>query len=177
MTEIGVTPMREMARCLTEIGAGRVRKYHRRLLTGAESPAAAAQKGGSRMSEPVMFISHFRIKEGMLGAVKDLQAIVTPQLDADKPRTLAFLAYLNEGATELAFVHLFADADSMDAHFEGAQERAQAAYELLEPQGWDIYGSPSSQAWENLRKAATSAGVALNVQPIFMAGFLRVAAP
>ena len=61
----------------------------------------------------------------------------------------------------------------MDAHFEGAQERAKNAYELLEPQGWDIYGSPSSQALESLRKAAASAGVALKLQPIYMTGFLR----
>jgi hypothetical protein len=127
------------------------------------------------MSEPVMFISHFRIKEGMLGAVKELQRVVTPKLEGDKPRTLAFLAYLSEESTEIAFVHLFADADSMDAHFEGAQERAKTAYELIEPQGWDVYGSPSSQALESLRKGAASAGVALNVQPIFMAGFLRAA--
>jgi hypothetical protein len=120
-----------------------------------------------------MFISHFRIKEGMLDAVKELQSVVTPQLEADKPRTLAFLAYLSEEASQIAFVHLFADADSMDAHFEGAQDRATTAYEFIEPQGWDIYGSPSSQALESLRKAAASAGVAVNVQPIFMAGFLR----
>ena len=127
------------------------------------------------MSEPVMFISHFRIKEGMLGAVKELQGVVTPRPEAEKPQTLAFLAYLSEESTEVAFVHLFADADSMDAHFEGAQERAKTAYELMEPQGWDIYGSPSSQALEGLRKAAMSAGVALTVQPTFLAGFLRLA--
>jgi len=128
------------------------------------------------MSQPVMFISHFRIKEGMLHAVRELQGVVTPQLEADKPRTLAFLAYLSEDASQIAFVHLFADADSMDAHFGGAQERAKTAYQFVEPKGWDIYGSPSSQALETLRKAAASAGVGLNVQPIFMAGFLRAAA-
>ena len=128
------------------------------------------------MSQPVMFISHFRIREGMLDAVKELQAVVTPQLQADKPLTLAFLAYLSETANEIAFVHLFANADSMDAHFEGADKRSEAAYEFIEPLGWDIYGSPSSQALEDLRKAATSAGVTLNVHPVFMSGFLRGAA-
>jgi hypothetical protein len=128
------------------------------------------------MADPVMFISHFLIKEGMIDAVKELQSVATPQLEADKPRTLAFLAYLSEEATQIAFVHLFADADSMDAHFEGAQERAKTAYQFIEPQGWDIYGSPSSQALGTLRKAAASGGVALNVLPLFMAGFLRAAA-
>jgi hypothetical protein len=128
------------------------------------------------MSDPVMFISHFRIKEGMLDALKELQSVVTPQLEADKPRTLAFLAYLSDDATQLAFLHLFADAESMDAHIEGAQARAKTAYEFVEAKGWDVYGSPSSQALENLRTAAASGGVALNVLPIFMAGFLRAAA-
>ena len=76
-------------------------------------------------------------------------------------------AYLSEESTPIAFLRLFADAHSLAAHFEGARERARAAFELIEPQGWDIYGSSSSWALESLRKAAAAAGVALSVLPIF----------
>jgi len=128
------------------------------------------------MSQPVMFVSHFRVKDGMLDALAELQAVVTRQLEDTKPRTLAFLTYLSREAGQVAIVHLFADADSMDAHFEGAEERSNAAYQLVEPLGWDVYGSPSRDALDSLRNAATSAGVPLTIQPIFMAGFLRARA-
>ena len=125
------------------------------------------------MSEPIVFISHLRIKEGKLDRYTELQHDVTPQLESDKPRTLAFLVYLSEDATRITIVHLVGDADSMDAHVAGAEERGKMAWEFLEPEGWDIYGSPSDQALETMRREAASAGVALNVQPNFTAGFLR----
>ena len=127
------------------------------------------------MSEPVVFISHFRVKEGMLDGFKELLHDVTRQLQAEKPRTLAYLFYLSEDATELSIVHVFGDAVSMDAHSEGAQERSRTAYEFIEPQGWEIYGSPSREALQMMQNAASSAGVALDVQPTFMDGFLRPA--
>jgi hypothetical protein len=62
----------------------------------------------------------------------------------------------------------------MDAHFEGADERAAAAYQFLEPRGWEVYGTPSDRAMETLRQAATSAGASLTVLPEHLDGFLRL---
>ena len=62
----------------------------------------------------------------------------------------------------------------MDAHFEGAEERPRAAYELVEPRGWEIYGEPSRAALETMSQAASSAGVTLIHQPEDIAGFLRL---
>jgi hypothetical protein len=64
----------------------------------------------------------------------------------------------------------------MDLHFEGADQRAQAAYQLVEPAGWELYGRPSEDATEVLRRAAEGAGVTLTWQPDLIAGFLRLAA-
>jgi hypothetical protein len=61
----------------------------------------------------------------------------------------------------------------MDLHIEGAGERARAAYELIEPMGWEIYGQPSSAALGAMRAAAATAGVRLSVLPERVAGFLR----
>ena len=127
------------------------------------------------MSEPVMFISHFAIKEGQLDAYLRLQREVTPRLEADKPRTLAFLIFLSEDGTRMSAIHVFADAESMDLHFEGADERSKAAYEVVVPEGWEVYGKPSSSALETLREAAASSGVTLTVEPEYAAGFLRLA--
>jgi quinol monooxygenase YgiN len=83
------------------------------------------------MSEPIVFISHFRIRAGKLDPFERVARDVTQRLEAEKPRTLLFAAYRDEGGTRATFVHVFADADSMDRHFEGAEERSRAAYEFL----------------------------------------------
>jgi hypothetical protein len=37
-------------------------------------------------------------------------------------------------------------ADSMDVHFQGADERTASALEFMEPEGWEIYGEDSDAA-------------------------------
>ena len=41
------------------------------------------------MSEPIVFISHFRIKEGGLDTIRTFAREVFERMEADKPRTLA----------------------------------------------------------------------------------------
>ena len=83
------------------------------------------------MFEPVVFISHFGIKEGTLADLRRLSEEIIEHLRQDKPRTALYLAYLDGEGTAVSFLHAFPDADSMDLHFEGADERAEAAYQYL----------------------------------------------
>jgi len=129
------------------------------------------------MSEPIAFISHFTVKQGKRNDVTRLFQDVSKRLEADKPRTLVFLSFFNEDQTRVSFLHFFADSESMDIHFEGSDERGQAAYEYVDPVGWEFYGRPSPQALETMRQAAASAGATLTVEPDYLGGFLRVASP
>lgn len=126
------------------------------------------------MSEPVVFISHFAIKEGTLDDLRRHSEEVIESLREDKPRTVLFLAYLDEEGTQVSFLHAFPDAASMDLHFEGADERGKAAYQYLEPHGWEIYGRPSDSAMGSMREAARRTGVPLTVLPEHLGGFLRL---
>jgi hypothetical protein len=126
------------------------------------------------MPEPIMFISHFQIKDGAYVGFERLSLETTRDLESGKPRTLAFLTYLDDGRSRVSFVHVFADAQSMDAHFEGARERSSASSRFLVPAGWEIYGTPSAEALDTLREAASAGGVTLSVQPAYLTGFLRL---
>ena len=128
------------------------------------------------MSEPIAFISHFQVKEGKLDALKSLNREAVTDLYSTKPQTLVWLSYLDDAGETVTFVHLFADADSMDRHFEGAAERATTAYEYLVPLGWEIYGSPSAAVTEAMGRTAESFGVPLTHHPRFMSGFLQPSA-
>jgi hypothetical protein len=83
------------------------------------------------------------------------------------------LAYVTESGSQMTAVHVFADAESMDRHFEGSDERSKAAYEFLEPDGWEIYGRPSEDVVDSMRQAAATSGVMLTLQRDYVAGFLR----
>jgi quinol monooxygenase YgiN len=126
--------------------------------------------------EPIVFISHFRIKEGKRAGFEQAVQEAAKLLQAEKPRTLAFLIYADRDGRTVSIVHVFADAASMDVHFVGADQRSSAAYEYIAPKGWEIYGKPSESVVETMRRQATSAGVGLRLQPDLLAGFLRLGA-
>jgi len=128
------------------------------------------------MTEPIVFVSHFSVKEDKLDGLRQMFREALEMLEAEKPRTTAQLAYLDESGTNVSIVHVFADADTMDFHFQGAEERSRAAYAFMDPAGWEIYGTPSGAALQMMRQAATSADVALTIRSEYLGGFLRIQA-
>ncbi|MGH8945238.1 MAG: hypothetical protein ACRDVL_03730, partial [Acidimicrobiia bacterium] len=104
------------------------------------------------MADPIVFVSTHKIKEGKLDDFKQLSREITPLIEAGKPNTVFLQAYLNEEGTEVTIVHLFPDADAMDLHFQGADERTERAYEFIQPQHFEIYGTPSDQVLSTMRQ-------------------------
>ena len=125
------------------------------------------------MSEPIVFISRNRVKEGGLEGFKELFREVARTLEAEKPGTVVYLAYVSDDGTELSIVHVFPDADAMDLHLQGVAERAQKAFEFIETKGYEIYGAPSETTLETMRAFASSGGVPLSVQRERVGGYLR----
>jgi len=125
------------------------------------------------MSEPIVFISHSTVKEGRLEDLKDFLRAGATVLEAEKPGTVAFLAYANEEGSQLSIVHVFPDADAMDLHLQGVDERAGAADEFIQTQGYEIYGAPSETVLETMRRFASTEGVSLTVRPDKAGGYLR----
>lgn len=127
------------------------------------------------MSAPIVFISHFRVKQGERDGLREVTPGITAQLESDKPATLLFLSYLDADGSRATFVHAFGDSESMDRHFEGANERSRRAAEYLEPISWEIYGPASDTVVKTMREVASGAGVPLTLEPDYLAGFLRLA--
>ena len=77
------------------------------------------------MSAPIVFISHFRVKD--LAAYEWMAPEVVRRLQAEKPQTAAFLHYLDREDSRLTIVHLFADAEAMDRHLGGGGDTRGAS--------------------------------------------------
>ena len=126
------------------------------------------------MSGPIVFVSHFAVKEDRLEDLERLSAEIVAELEADKPGTVAYLMYLDEEGSRFTVAHCFPDAGTMDRHFEGSDERTAQAFEVMTPLGWEIYGRPSDGALETMRQGAAATGVPLTVLPDHVGGFLRL---
>lgn len=123
------------------------------------------------MSDPIVFLSHSKVKEGKLEAFRELSEEVFSVMEAEKPGTVLHYGYLDEEATEIHFVHVFPDADAMDAHMVGAAERVGYADEFLDTFEFEIYGAPSEETLAMLRQAP---GVDVVLRPDGLGGYIRL---
>jgi len=124
------------------------------------------------MSEPIVFISNQRIKEGKFDEYAQNYRQVAEMTEANKPGTVAHLAYANEDGTEMSIVHVFPDAESMELHMQGVDELAKKAFEFMEIVSFQIYGKPSDTVLEAMKKIVGS-GVTLNIKPQPVGGYIR----
>jgi hypothetical protein len=124
------------------------------------------------MSEPIIFISHQRVKEGKLEGYKHYYRQVAEQAKADKPGTLAHIAYHNEEGSELSIIHIFQNTESMQMHMKGVDELAKKAYEYVEILGFEIYGKPADAVLERMMQIVGSS-IPLNIWPQLIGGYIR----
>lgn len=124
------------------------------------------------MSDPIIFISRNRVKEGSFEDFRQHYRDSLPLTEANKPGTLAQLAYFSEETNELVIVRLFPDAEALDRQLQGAESRSKAAYQFIEPTAVEIYGKPNDYALEMMKKVA-GAGIKVGVYPQPVGGFIR----
>ena len=124
------------------------------------------------MSEPIVFISHQRVKEGKLEGYKQYYRQVAEGAQANKPGTIAHLAYLKEDGSELSIIHIFPDAEAMELHMLGIDQLAKKAYEYVEILSFEIYGQPTDTVLERMMQIVGS-GIALNIKPQRIGGYIR----
>lgn len=124
-------------------------------------------------NQSVVFVSHFEVKPGHLPAFKAMWDSIVLHLEQSKPRTASYLGYLTEGGGDLTIVHVFPDSAALETHIFGADERSRAAYEHIQPAGWEVYGPAPEEFLAQLGDSALAAGVDLVIQPKALGGFLR----
>jgi len=124
------------------------------------------------MSEPIVFVSRNRIKEGKAHEFREHYQASVPPILKGKTGTLAQLAYENEEATEVTIIRMFPNADALDLQIQGADERSKKAYTFIEPIGVEIFGIPNAATLGMIKKIAGS-GVSVKISPNCMGCFIR----
>jgi len=124
------------------------------------------------MGDPIVFISRNRVKEGLLEDFINHYRESLPLTEANKPGTIAQLAYVDVDSKDLVIVRMFPDAEALDRQLQGADERSKIAYQFIEPTSVEIYGQPNEYTLEMMRKVA-GAGIKVSVYPQNLGGFIR----
>ena len=124
------------------------------------------------MSEPIIFISRNRIKEGKTDAFRKHYRDSVQTTLTEKPGTTVQLAYENVQAAEVTIVRLFPNADDLDLQIQGADERSKKTYEFIEPIGIEIFGTLKPATLERMKKIAGS-GIPVSISPYYIGGFIR----
>jgi hypothetical protein len=125
-----------------------------------------------RADQPIVFISHNRVRPGMAQPLRDFLAAGAAGLADSKPMTKAFLAYLDAAGTRLTIVHAFHDAAGFAAHVEGSDDRSAVADAFIESASIEIYGPADAATLDAIRRGLVP-GVGVEVHAEFVAGFLR----
>ena len=122
---------------------------------------------------PMVFISRSRIRPGKLDGLRSFLATGVAALEVAKPRTVAFLAYVDESSMTLTIVHVFANAAGFAAHVEGADVRSDAAATFIEPLAMEIHGAPDEATIAAIRSGLPS-DVSVLIGADYLSGFLRM---
>jgi hypothetical protein len=125
------------------------------------------------IDSPIVFISQSRVRPGQLAGLRSFLAIRVPALEAAKPKTLAFLAYVDESSMTLTIIHQFASAAGFAEHVEGADDRSDAAATFIEPLAIEIHGAADEATIVAIRSGLPS-GVPVLIRAEYLGGFLRL---
>jgi hypothetical protein len=107
--------------------------------------------------------------EALRSAMRDLVAFAR----AREPRMVAYSVYFTHDATRMTVIQIHPDAASAEYHMTVASAAFAGFAELVRMIAIDIYGEPSTELLDRLRrKAAMLGGGAVTVHALH-AGFVR----
>jgi hypothetical protein len=129
------------------------------------------------MSDPIVYIDRSEVREGRLEDLKVAMDGLVEFVEANEPRILAYNVFFSEDGTEVTVVHVHPDADSLDFHMKVAGPLFPQFTGFVNLLTIDVYGEPSDDLLEQLRRKAELLGSGtVRVHPLH-AGVSRLAIP
>ncbi len=134
------------------------------------------------MSEQLIYITTWGIKEGKLEEYKRFASELIEIIKAKEPQLIAIQIFTNEEGTEMTSIQIHPDAVSMDFHMQVVTQALGEEMnnwvgraDFLEPKHVEIYGRPSEALLEADRPFVES-GIPRSIKAHRIAGFTRTAA-
>ena len=126
------------------------------------------------MSEPVISIDTSLIRDGRLDELKEAVTELVEFVRSNEPRPIAYEIYFDEAGSRMTVVQIHPDSASMEYHMTIAGPAFAGFAELITLSTLDVYGNPSEELLELLRRKVQMLGDATVIVHDLQAGFARI---
>ena len=126
------------------------------------------------MSEPLISLDTSLIRDGRLDELKEAVAELVEFVRSNEPRPIAYEVYFDEAGSRMTVVQVHPDSASMEYHMAVAGPAFAGFAELVTLSTLDLYGKPSEELLELLRRKVQLLGDATVVVHDLQAGFARI---
>jgi quinol monooxygenase YgiN len=126
------------------------------------------------MSEPIIALDTSLIRVGRLDELKSAVAELVEFVRSNEPRPIVYEVYVDNTESRMTVVQVHPDSASMEYHMTVAGPAFAGFAELVTLSTLDVYGKPSEELLELLRRKVQMLGEAtVNVHDL-QAGFARI---
>jgi hypothetical protein len=126
------------------------------------------------MSEPIIALDTSLIRVGRLDELKRAVAELVEFVRSNEPRPIVYEVYVDHTESRMTIVQVHPDSASMEYHMTVAGPAFAGFAELVTLSTLDVYGKPSEELLELLRRKVQMLGEAtVNVHDL-QAGFARI---
>jgi quinol monooxygenase YgiN len=126
------------------------------------------------MSEPLISLDTSLIRDGRLDELKEAVTELVEFVRSNEPRPIAYEVYVDETGSRMTVVQVHPDSASMEYHMTIAGPAFAGFAELITLSTLDVYGKPSEELLELLRRKAQMLGDTTVVVHDLQAGFARI---
>jgi hypothetical protein len=126
------------------------------------------------MSEPLISLDTSLIREGRLDELKGAVTELVEFVRSNEPRPIAYEVYFDETGSRMTVVQVHPDSASMEYHMTIAGPAFAGFAELITLSTSDVYGKPSEELLELLRRKVQMLGDATVIVHDLQAGFARL---
>jgi quinol monooxygenase YgiN len=126
------------------------------------------------MSEPIISIDTSLIRDGKLDELKGAVADLVEFVRSNEPRPIVYQVYLDDSDSRMTVVQVHPDSASMEYHMTVAGPAFAGFAELVTLSTLDLYGKPSGELLELLRRKVQMLGDATVVVHDLQGGFARI---
>ena len=126
------------------------------------------------MSEPLISLDTSLIRDDRLDELKEAVTELVEFVRSNEPRPIAYEIYFDEAGSRMTVVQIHPDSASMEYHMTIAGPAFAGFAELITLSTLDVYGNPSEELLELLRRKVQMLGDATVIVHDLQAGFARI---
>ena len=125
------------------------------------------------MSELIVYIDQSEVREGKFEELKTAMNELVEFVETNEPQLIAYNVYFSEDRTRMTVLHVHSDSGSLEFHMRVAGRLFPRFAEFIRLVAIDIYGKPSDDLVEQLKKKAEMLGSGAVLVHDLHAGFAR----